>query len=154
MKLYLVQHGDAVPGEIDMARPLSQKGKRDARHLGDFLARNGIAVSRIIHSGKLRAQQTAETIASRLRTSVSVEAHDGLNPNDPARGAAQILVQSDDDTLVVSHLPLLSKLVSRLVTGNKEPSVVSFVPGGAVCLERSETGSWTVSWMVRPEVLG
>jgi phosphohistidine phosphatase len=83
-----------------------------------------------------------------------MEGQDGLNPNDPARGAAQILVQSDDDTLVVSHLPLLSKLVSRLVTGNKEPSIVSFVPGGAVCLECTDTGSWTVSWMVRPEVLG
>jgi phosphohistidine phosphatase len=148
VKLYLVQHGDAVSGDADIARPLSQKGKRDVRQLGDFLARNGIAVSRIIHSGKLRALQTAETIASRLRTSVSVGAQDGLNPNDPARAAAQILVQSDDDTLVVSHLPLLSKLVSRLVTGNKEPGVVSFVPGSAVCLERSETGSWTVSWMV------
>jgi DNA-binding PadR family transcriptional regulator len=28
MKLYLVQHGDAVPGETDTARPLSEKGKR------------------------------------------------------------------------------------------------------------------------------
>jgi phosphohistidine phosphatase SixA len=100
MKLYLVQHGDAVPGDTDIARPLSQKGKRDVRQLGDFLARNGIAVSRITHSGKLRAQQTAETIASRLRTNVSVGAQDGLNPNDPARRVAQILVQSDDDTLV------------------------------------------------------
>src|SRR4030095_5733257 len=98
MKLYLVQHGDAMPGETDIARPLSEKGKRDVRRLGDFLARNGIPISRITHSGKLRAQQTAEAIASRLRTSVSVEAQDGLNPNDPARGAAEILVQSADST--------------------------------------------------------
>jgi phosphohistidine phosphatase len=153
MKLYLVQHGDAVQGETDAARPLSQKGKRDVRRLGEFLARNGITVSRIIHSGKLRAQQTAEAIASRLPTSVTVEARDGLNPNDPTRAAAQALVQSDDDTMVVGHLPLLGKLVSRLVTGSKEPALVTFVPGTAVCLERAESGSWTVAWMVRPEIL-
>jgi phosphohistidine phosphatase len=154
MKLYLVQHGDATPGETDAARPLSRKGRRDVLRLGELLARNGIAVSRIIHSGKLRAQQTAEAIASRLPTSVAVEARDGLNPNDPARAAAQLLVQSDDDTMVVSHLPLLGKLVSRLVMGSKEPGLVTFVPGTAVCLERAESGSWTVSWMVKPELLG
>src|SRR4029450_1814960 len=112
MKLYLVQHGNAAPGETDAARPLSRRGRRDVLRLGEFLARNGVAVLRIIHSGKLRAQQTAEAIASRLPTSVAVEARDGLNPNDPARAPAQLLVQSDDDTMVVSHLPLLSKLVS------------------------------------------
>jgi phosphohistidine phosphatase len=154
MKLYLVQHGDAVAGETDAARPLSQKGRRDVRRLGEFLARNGIAVSHIIHSGKLRAQQTAEAIASRLPTSVAVEAGGGLNPNDPARAAAQVLVQSDDDTMVISHLPLLGKLVTRLVTGSKEPGIVTFVPGTAVCLERSESGSWTVAWMMKPEILG
>jgi phosphohistidine phosphatase len=154
MRLYLIQHGDAAPGEADVARPLSQKGRRDVLRLGEFLARNGIAVSRIIHSGKLRARQTAEAIASRLPTSVAVEARDGLNPNDRARAAAQLLVQSDDGTMVVSHLPLLGKLVSRLVTGSKEPALVTFVPGTAVCLERAESGSWTVSWMVKPELLG
>jgi phosphohistidine phosphatase len=154
MKLYLIQHGDAAPGEADATRPLSQKGRRDVLRLGEFLARNGIAVSLIIHSGKLRAQQTAEAIASRLPTSVTVEARDGLNPNDPTRAAAQLLVQSDDGTMVVSHLPLLGKLVSRLVTGSKEPALVTFVPGTAVCLERAESGSWTVSWMVKPELLG
>jgi phosphohistidine phosphatase SixA len=83
-----------------------------------------------------------------------VEARDGLNPNNPARAAAQLLVQSDDDTMVVSHLPLLGKLVSRLVMGSREPGLVTFVPGTVVCLERAESGSWTVSWMVKPELLG
>jgi phosphohistidine phosphatase len=83
-----------------------------------------------------------------------VEARDGLNPNDPARAAAQLLVQCGDGAMVVGHLPLLGKLVSRLVTGSKEPALVTFVPGAVVCLERSESGSWAVSWMVRRELLG
>jgi phosphohistidine phosphatase len=153
MKLYLVQHGDAAPGETDAARPLTQKGRQDVQRLGAFLARKGVSVSRIFHSGKLRAQQTAEAIASQLPASAPVEAREGLNPKDPARAATQLLVHSGDDTMVVGHLPLLGKLVSRLVTGNKEPALVTFVPGTVVCLERGESGSWTVAWMVGPELL-
>jgi phosphohistidine phosphatase len=154
MKLYLVQHGDAAPGETDAARPLTRKGRRDVQRLGEFLARNGVSVSCIIHSGKLRAQQTAETIASRLPRSAAVEAREGLNPNDPGRAAAQLLLHCDDNTMVVSHRPLLDKLVSRLVTGSKEPALVTFVPGAALCLERGESERWTMAWMVRPELLG
>jgi len=153
MKLYLVQHGDAAPGETDAARPLTPKGRRDVQRLGEFLTRNGVSVSCIVHSGKLRARQTAEAIASRLPRSVAVEAREGLNPNDRARTAAQLLVGSGDNTMLVAHLPLLGKLVSRLVIGSKEPALVTFVPGTALCLERSESGSWTVAWMVRPELL-
>ena len=61
--LYLVQHGEAVPDDVDPARPLSQAGKKDVERLAEFLARRKLAVSRILHSGKLRAQQTAELIA-------------------------------------------------------------------------------------------
>jgi len=154
MKLYLVQHGDAASSETDGARPLTPKGRRDVERLGEFLVRNGVSVSCIIHSGKLRAQQTAEAIASRLPGNVAVEAREGLNPNDRARAAAQLVVDSGDNMMVVGHLPLLSKLVSRLVTGSKEPALVTFLPGTAVCLERSEPGRWTVAWMVRPELLG
>jgi phosphohistidine phosphatase SixA len=56
--------------------------------------------------------------------------------------------------MVVSHRPLLDKLVSRLVTGSKEPALVTFVPGAALCLERGESERWTMAWMVRPELLG
>jgi phosphohistidine phosphatase len=154
MKLYLVQHGDAAAGETDAARPLTQKGLRDVQRLGEFLAREGVSVSCIVHSGKLRAQQTAEVIASRLPGSVKVEARNGLNPNDRARAAAQLALDCGDSTMVVGHGPLLGKLVSRLVTGRKEPALVSFVPGTALCLERGESGSWAVAWMVGPELLG
>ena len=154
MKLYLVQHGDAAPGETDAARALTPKGQRDVQRLGELLARNGVSVSCVIHSGKLRAQETAEAIASRLPGSVKVEARKGLNPNDQARAAAKLLLSSGDSTMVVGHGPLLGKLVSRLVTGSKEPALVTFVPGTALCLERGESGSWTVAWMVGPELLG
>ena len=36
IKLYLVQHGEALPKEDDPARPLSEKGQADVRRLAAF----------------------------------------------------------------------------------------------------------------------
>ena len=49
----------------------------------------------------------------------------------------------------------MSKMVSRLVTGDEEETVVHFKPGSVACLERGENGGgWTVQWFLRPELLG
>ncbi len=62
---------------------------------------------------------------------------------------------SMEDTILVGHLPLMSKLTSRLVAGDEEETVVHFKPGAVACLERGKNGGgWTVQWFVRPELLG
>ena len=33
MRLYLTQHGLAVPKDVDTDRPLSEQGREDVRHL-------------------------------------------------------------------------------------------------------------------------
>ncbi len=152
MRLYLVQHGDAVQSDADPARPLSATGQRDVERLAAFFTRQDIDISRIFHSGKLRAQQTAEIIASRLSPDVRVEARSGLDPNDAPAPVAHDLAQTAEDTLVVSHLPFLGKLASRLVTGQEALGIVAFQPGTVVCLERREAGAWTVCWMMTPRI--
>ncbi len=49
MKLYLVQHAEAVPAEDNPDRPLSDKGRTDVQRVASFLARS-VRVGRIIHS--------------------------------------------------------------------------------------------------------
>jgi phosphohistidine phosphatase len=53
----------------------------------------------------------------------------------------------------VGHLPFLSRLASRLLAGDEDADVVSFRKGGVVCLQRGETGRWSVAWMVVPDVV-
>jgi len=49
----------------------------------------------------------------------------------------------------------MSKLASRLITGNEDETVVHFKPGSVACIERGENGGgWTVQWFLRPELLG
>ena len=152
MMLILVQHGDALPKESDPDRPLSDAGQRDVQGLVEFLIECGISVSRVIHSGKTRARQTAELLGSALAPGKDIDAHSGLDPNDPTQPFAEEVLSWEDDVLVVGHLPFMDKLVARLVAGNEDRSIVTIRPGAMVCLERTEASDWRVTWMVRPEL--
>jgi len=87
MLLYLVQHGEAKREEEDPARPLTDKGKSEVEKIASFIAKTGIHIERILHSGKLRALQTAEILASHLKPPRGIEQADALDPlADPKYG--------------------------------------------------------------------
>jgi phosphohistidine phosphatase len=152
MRLYLVQHGDAVPERLDPERPLSAAGRQDVEAVARLLARNGIRAERLAHSGKLRARQTAELLAAALAPGMVPETMTGLNPNDPVEPVAQSIAEWTSDVMLVGHLPFMGKLVAHLIAGDERKLVVAFVPGTVVCLERGEAGRWAIMWMVRPEL--
>ena len=154
MTLYLVQHAQAKPKEEDSQRPLSDQGRADIGKVAAFLGERGtVQVRRIIHSGKLRARQTAEALAEHLKATGSVSENDGLAPlDDPAVWAGR-LADTDEDLMLVGHLPHMSKLAALLLTDNAEQPVIRFQMGGVVCLERDEEDRWSLRWMVVPELL-
>lgn len=152
MKLYLVQHGDAVPKETDPERPLSDQGRQDVQSLAAVLKRAGIAVQRLLHSGKHRAEQTAHILAAAVLEQGAAQAVPGIAPGDDATVFAQTVNGWDRDTLVVGHLPFLARLVALLLCGDPGRELVCYRPGSVVCLERSASGGWCVNWMLRPEL--
>jgi phosphohistidine phosphatase len=152
MRLYLVQHGDAVPEQLHPERPLSAAGRRDVEAVARLLASNGIRAQRVAHSGKLRAQQTAELLAAALAPGTVSETMTGLNPNDSVDPMARSIAEWTSEVMLVGHLPFLGKLVARLVAGDERKPVAAFVPGTVVCLEQGEAGHWAITWMVRPEL--
>jgi phosphohistidine phosphatase len=153
MKLYLVQHGDACSKNADPERPLTDKGKTDIDHLAKFLRRNGIQVEKVIHSGKLRAQQTAVQLANAIAGNMRPEASGIINPNDPPDALDWQSDSWDNDTLIVGHLPFLAKLVSHLIIDDQNKILVNYQPGSICCLERNPDNSWFLNWMIRPELL-
>lgn len=82
MFLYLVQHGEAKREDEDPARGLSKKGRDDALKVAAFVERMKIPVTRILHSNKARAQQTAQILAGLLKPKKGVSETDGLAPMD------------------------------------------------------------------------
>ena len=153
MKLYLTQHGEAHSKEQDPDRSLTQKGIDDVEKIGVFLKRPGVKVSRIIHSGKLRARQTAELLAKQISENVELEIVGNINPNDSPEAFAWQSGSWEDDTLIVGHLPFMARLVSHLTHGEEDRQMVAYKPGSVVCLERGENEQWLINWMIRPDLL-
>lgn len=153
MKLYVAQHAESVPEDVDPKRPLSDSGIADARKMAHFVRLSGVKVETILHSGKLRARQTAELFSRSLLVDGKIQEHPHLNPNDSVEEFAREITQWHGDVLVVGHLPFVATLVSFLTTHSIEHPLLAFRPGSMVCLERSESGDWLVNWMLRPELI-
>lgn len=154
MQLYLVQHGDALAKNVDPERPLSVKGRRDVARLAEELARPRLLVKRIFHSGKLRAQETAEMLSVAFSECQSPERHPGLGPNDPVTTFVHEIENLRNDVVVVGHLPFISKLVGALVAGDEDARIVAFEPGSMVCVERHNERTWRIVWMLQPDTFG
>jgi phosphohistidine phosphatase len=154
MKIYLVQHGEACAKEVDPDRPLTDQGKADIERLAAFLKRAGIQVERVIHSGKLRAAQTAERLAHAIAAGVELESCTLINPNDNPKTFDWQSDSRGRDTLVVGHLPFMARLVSHLLIEDENRLITAWQPGSIVCLQREDAGSWRINWMIRPELLG
>ncbi|MEM4727660.1 MAG: phosphohistidine phosphatase SixA [Candidatus Bathyarchaeia archaeon] len=151
MRLYLVQHAEAKREEEDRARPLTDRGREEAIKVARYAARIGLHIEKIIHSGRLRALQTAEIMAEHLRPSKGVEQAENLDPLSDPKIFAERLKEIDEDTMLVGHMPHLGKLVGLLLTGDVSLEPVRFRTSGIVCLERDVNGRWGLVWAIRPE---
>lgn len=152
MLLYLVQHGKAKSKDENPERPLTEEGRREVDAVMLLMMRFGaISASRVLHSGKLRAGETAEIIATKLDAESSEV--DGLAPNDDTGIWAERLADTDRDTLIVGHMPHLSRLASRLLCGSEEAGLVEFANGGVVCLHRDDDGHWALRWSIPPSLV-
>ena len=155
MNIYLVQHGESKPEEIDPERRLTENGVRAVQKVADFLRRSGgVQVDAIWHSGKTRAQQTAELLAPSTRAGAkAVMHHDGLAPKDAVEPIKQELEQANRNVMIVGHLPFLGRLAALLLTGNADNDAVAFQFGCVVCLKRDDAGKWRLEWMTVPTLL-
>lgn len=153
MKLYLIQHGEACDKAVDPERPLTDNGKADVNRLAVYLRKNNIQVDRVIHSGKLRAQQTVERLLNSVGNHATVEVSDKIGPNSVVEEFSELSFTWEEDTLIVSHMPFLAKLVSQLCIRNTDTLFANCTPGSALCLQRNDLNQWQINWMVRPDSL-
>ncbi len=153
MKLYLTRHGEAAAGDSDSKRPLSAKGFDDIKRIAAYNKTIGNRVNNVIHSKKLRAQQTAEILASDMLEGDNIELCADINPNDPLEPLLQMITELHEDTLIVGHLPYMSYLVAHLLDKPEAINQIAFTPGTMVCLELPENkhGPWILDAVVRPE---
>jgi phosphohistidine phosphatase len=150
LRLFLVHHAHALGPKEDPQRPLSPAGRAWADEAALEAARRGARPSRIWHSGKLRARQTAEAFWRACNPLAEFRAERGLQPQDPPNWIVDRLLAEDGELLVVGHMPHLAGLRRLLVTGRADAPGLEFPGHGVVALDLVED-HWVERWHVAPE---
>ena len=152
MALYLVQHGLSLPKEEDPQKGLSEEGRDQTRRIAEVARGYQVRVSGIFHSGKARAQQTAEIFERYLAPPEGTRQRAGLKPLDDAATLAETL-ELKRDWMLVSHLPLMERLTSCLIIGNPTPTVFKFQNSGIVCIDEDpREGRAVIKWALMPRI--
>lgn len=150
MALFLVQHGKSMPKEKDPDQGLSREGLAETQAMAALAAENNIQPMRIIHSGKKRALQTAEIFVKTLEPEAGISKGAGLAPLDDVTLFASSL-NSEENIMIVGHLPFMERLVSYLLEGSPEKPVIKFQNSSIICLDREdESGTWFIRWALFP----
>jgi phosphohistidine phosphatase len=124
VRLYVVRHAEAAPGEPDELRALTPAGREQARALAERLAREGTRLDAVLSSPLLRARETAAAIGKELGVAVEVEV--GLAPGATAASVRAAIAGRGEAVAIVGHQPDCSELVSEL---SKKPAP-AFPPAG------------------------
>ncbi|NMJ86324.1 MAG: phosphohistidine phosphatase SixA [Thaumarchaeota archaeon] len=152
MEVYLVRHGEAKLEHEDPEKSLSDNGRSDISIIADYVSTLGLRISKIYHSEKLRAKQTAEILHQKLKPNNGVECVLGLAPSDDIKTALKIIEDAKEPIMIVSHLPYLGRLLSMLVTGNQNYELVKFGEGSIICIEE-EDDHWLIRWSLRRDLI-
>jgi phosphohistidine phosphatase len=127
--LWLLRHGDAEDGSPDAERPLSEKGREQARAVGGALKALGVELDACLTSPKVRALDTARIACEPLGVEPQLEPKLAGGPFDAQALAAGL----GDDVLLVGHDPDFSMAVHAL-TGAQ----VRLKKGGLAGVEKGE----------------
>jgi phosphohistidine phosphatase len=120
VRLFLVRHAEAAPGDPDDLRPLTSAGRDAARDLGARLAVEHPEA--VLTSPLLRARETAASIAE--ASGLQAEADERLAPGATADDVRNATTGRGDTIVAVGHQPDCSEIVLAL-TGRE----VRFAPG-------------------------
>lgn len=141
LPLYFLRHADAEPFSAagDAQRPLTMKGLAQAKRVGEFCARVGIAPAAILHSPYLRTTETAEIVGRHLGIKLTsakflasgmqpTAAFDELNARRGANGSL----------MLVGHEPDFSELIGTLIGGGAVPARVVVKKASLTLVETDE----------------
>jgi phosphohistidine phosphatase SixA len=120
MRLFLVRHGEATPGEPDELRPLTAAGRAVARDLGERLATEH--PDAVVSSPLLRARETAEQIAR--AAGLTPEADERLAPGATTEDLKAAVAGRGDTVIAIGHQPDCSAIL-LVLTGRE----LDFAPG-------------------------
>ena len=115
MRLFLVRHAEAAPGEPDALRTLTPYGKQQARELGRRFVRKGIKPDAIFSSPLRRARETAAGSAAAV--GVTSEPDERLAPGATADDVRALVAGRGETVVVVGHQPDCGQICAAIDGG-------------------------------------
>lgn len=157
MDLFILRHGKAGKssgGSDDAARALTRKGEKELKRIAQWMKAQEFSFDIIATSPLHRAMETAAVIASVLGLDDTVTTWDELAPGgDPDTVCYRAAQQGNDArVLVIGHEPGLSRLLSWIISGNPDSSIIIAKGGLAKIRNYSFTArpSGDLQWLLTP----
>jgi phosphohistidine phosphatase len=129
VELFILRHGKAearATGINDADRALTGQGREEIKKTGLWTITMGYTFDVIATSPLKRAMETAKIIGLTTKQEDKIQVWDLLSPggnlDELSRQIAS--VGSDSSVLIVGHEPMLSIVLSRIISGNDWTSVV------------------------------
>jgi phosphohistidine phosphatase len=157
MNCYFLRHGLAVePGQwsgTDFDRPLTPEGcdrmEREAKSIADL----SLGLDLIVTSPLLRAKQTAEIVAIRLKMRGKLIEDGRLADGFNLQRLGELLAEhaGAGAVMLVGHEPTMSATIGRLAGG----ADVEFKKGALACVRLPDptSRSGVLLWLIPPKVL-
>ncbi len=123
MRLILVRHAHSDPGIPDELRPLSPRGREQARALGERLAAEE-EPELVLASPLLRARETAAAIAKAAGSKLRVD--ERLAPGAQADDVLAAIEAAGSTVVAVGHQPDCSEIALVLGAGEREFAPAAF----------------------------
>jgi phosphohistidine phosphatase len=119
VRVFLVRHAQAAPGDPDDLRRLTSHGRDQAKKLGRRLARDGVLADVVLSSPLLRARETADAIAKEL--GVQAEPDDRLAPGCTPEVLREAVRGRGETVITVGHQPDCGRIGAALSGGPEPP---------------------------------
>jgi phosphohistidine phosphatase len=160
MDLFILRHGRAgraTGGPDDAERALTRDGKDGINLVAEWMKRKKFRFDIIATSPLKRARQTASIVASVLGQEDRLAVWDELAPGgDPDTVCYNASQQGNDAAiLIVGHEPALSMLISTIISGEGNGSIV-LAKGGLAKIGNysfKTRPSGDLQWLVTPKLI-
>ncbi|MBV8488999.1 MAG: histidine phosphatase family protein [Candidatus Eremiobacteraeota bacterium] len=154
MKIWFLRHGVAIDREVwdrdDSERPLTPDGISRMKREAKTMASLDVSPSVILTSPLVRAKQTADVVADRLKLKAVSDDRLGLDFDAEAIRAIAAERGGAASIMVVGHEPSMSETIGAITGG----SHLDLKKGGLACVDfDDEKGTATLTLLLAPKVL-
>ena len=151
MQLICMRHAEPLPATATCIDPgLSQNGRDAVLQVAQYVSQCSSPIEKLYCSDKQRAVETAHGLLSSGYAFPAVETLPCLHPSAPFDAMCDGVQTLAVSSMIISHNPHITQLVSYLLTGSSNRPLFSFTPGAVVSLQLSDDHSWSLNWAFRP----